>query len=121
MESGKARWTMDDRSAWTMDAKDLSIVNGHIFFNLSDSVRFGKADPRAMRSIPLVLAARSIEKGRRVAGITRQTWHTRMKDDAFRQEVRPRRETIVSESLAPIGKRGSAKGVLFIRIKAQDV
>jgi len=34
-----------------------------------------------------------------MAGLTRQTWYTWMKDDGFREEVRVRRETIVAESL----------------------
>ena len=40
VESEKARWTKDDHFAWTMDAKDIVTVNGHIFFKQSASVRF---------------------------------------------------------------------------------
>ncbi len=63
---------------------------------LSDSV---KLTPRQKRVTPLILRARSVEEGCRMAGITRQTWHTWMKDDAFKEEVRLQREAIVADSL----------------------
>ena len=34
-----------------------------------------------------------------MAGITRQTWYTWMRDEGFREEVASRREEVISESL----------------------
>ena len=58
-----------------------------------------KLTPRQKRSIPMVLGARSIEEGCRIAGITRQTWYNWMREEGFREEVCLRREVIISESL----------------------
>jgi hypothetical protein len=55
--------------------------------------------PRQKRSIPLILRARSVEEGCRMAGITKQAWYKWMKDEGFAEEVRLRREAIVAESL----------------------
>ena len=46
--------------------------------------------PRQKHAIPLILGARSIEEGCRLAHCTRQTWYTKMKDKGFEREVNRR-------------------------------
>lgn len=54
---------------------------------------------RQKRVLPLVLAARSIEQGCRMAGIAKQTWYNWMRDEEFENEVYRRREVVISEAL----------------------
>ena len=54
---------------------------------------------RQKYSIPLILAARSIEEGCRMAGIAKRTWYNWMRDEGFKEAVSERREAVSSEAL----------------------
>jgi len=58
-----------------------------------------KLTARQRRAIPLVLAARNIEEGCRVAKITPVTWYAWLKNEGFKGVVEEQREAVVSEAL----------------------
>ncbi|MBA4417401.1 MAG: hypothetical protein C0392_05775 [Syntrophus sp. (in: bacteria)] len=51
------------------------------------------------RAIPMVLVAKSIEEGCKLAKITKQTWFTWLKIDGFKAEVDRQRAAVVSEAM----------------------
>src|SRR5271157_4653715 len=54
---------------------------------------------RQKYSIPLILAAKSIEEGCRIAGIAKRTWYNWMRDEGFKEAVRERKGAVSSEAL----------------------
>jgi len=58
-----------------------------------------KLTARQRRAIPLVLAAKSIEEGCRLARITPVTWYAWLKNEGFKAVVEAQREAVVSEAL----------------------
>ena len=58
-----------------------------------------KLNNRQKHAIPLVLAARSIEEGCRVAGIAKRTWYNWMRDEALKEAVSLYREQVISDAL----------------------
>ena len=64
-----------------------------------NSSNLSRLTNRQKYSIPLMLAARSIEEGCRMAGIAKQTWYNWMRDEGFKEAVCEQREAVVSEAL----------------------
>ena len=67
--------------------------------NSADSRSPCRLTTRQKYSIPLILAARSIEEGCRMAGIAKRTWYNWMHDEGFREAVTSEREALSSEAL----------------------
>lgn len=54
--------------------------------------------PRQKRAMSVMMRARSVEEGCRLANIAKQTWYNWMKREEFRQELAAHREAAVSEA-----------------------
>jgi len=58
-----------------------------------------KLTNRQKYSIPLILAAGSVEEGCRTARIAKQTWYNWMRHEGFKEAVSEHREAVISEAL----------------------
>jgi hypothetical protein len=77
--------------------------------------------PKQLKSIPLILAARTIAEGCKAAKISRDTFYSWLKDLGFKAEFEAQRKAIIDIALHELkGLSGEAVKVLRELLKAEN-